>query len=541
MTLWTPADITTALWLDAADSNTVTLSSGYVSQWADKSGNSNHAAQGNASYRPVVQSAGINGVNTLSFDGDSFSLTSQITTARAAFFVTYALNGSTATSSNDEVSSILGRVTASQHHLFVRTTLTDYTISIDGGISQSGHASVDGGSLAAGMNIDLSLSAAQKADKRLWCVDWDSNQTFDLVAALITDYTYRLRGQVGELIVLSSVPDTATRQLIEGYLAWKWGLEANLPSGHPYESGAPAYGTVTVDTPAAITTSGVHADAVTASTVIIESPAAEVALAGVPAVSVSLDAAALDVLTDLSAGISYSLSVGAINAVSGLSATPAHQVPVAAIDVAAALSAGIGYSLSVGAVDAVAALDADTDSFVITEQAIMRYFLVITGAQDGTTDITLPMSSFQARRRSGDPTYVQVIIPTFDYVDEIAARINGKIRVLQAYEIDGEIKQTEIIIETDIEDIRSDRGARNQSMTLTGYTTSTFEPKAVTVSDVTYAAVSGVKLRYRLARPYIFLNPGDTVTVQDDGVSFEVGVMSYVISSAINHFELESV
>jgi hypothetical protein len=32
---------------------------------------------------------------------------------------------------------------------------------------------------------------------------------------------------------------TSDREKLEGYLAWKWGLEANLPNGHPYENAAP--------------------------------------------------------------------------------------------------------------------------------------------------------------------------------------------------------------------------------------------------------------------------------------------------------------
>ena len=32
------------------------------------------------------------------------------------------------------------------------------------------------------------------------------------------------------------------RQQLEGYLAWKWGLEANLPVDHPYKNAAPTNG-----------------------------------------------------------------------------------------------------------------------------------------------------------------------------------------------------------------------------------------------------------------------------------------------------------
>jgi hypothetical protein len=45
---------------------------------------------------------------------------------------------------------------------------------------------------------------------------------------------------VAELIVYDNTEITTTqRQLIEGYLAWKWGLQAQLPPSHPYASGAP--------------------------------------------------------------------------------------------------------------------------------------------------------------------------------------------------------------------------------------------------------------------------------------------------------------
>jgi hypothetical protein len=46
-------------------------------------------------------------------------------------------------------------------------------------------------------------------------------------------------GDLGELLTLSYVATTTDRQLIEGYAMWRWGLQANLPGGHPYASAAP--------------------------------------------------------------------------------------------------------------------------------------------------------------------------------------------------------------------------------------------------------------------------------------------------------------
>jgi len=42
-----------------------------------------------------------------------------------------------------------------------------------------------------------------------------------------------------EYVVIDGVLSTADRQKLEGYLAWHWELEANLPGGHPYASTPP--------------------------------------------------------------------------------------------------------------------------------------------------------------------------------------------------------------------------------------------------------------------------------------------------------------
>jgi|688.fasta_scaffold233110_2 hypothetical protein len=44
---------------------------------------------------------------------------------------------------------------------------------------------------------------------------------------------------IAEIVFYQSALSLSNRQTIEGYLAWKWGLSANLPSDHPYKSSAP--------------------------------------------------------------------------------------------------------------------------------------------------------------------------------------------------------------------------------------------------------------------------------------------------------------
>lgn len=175
-----------------------------------------------------------------------------------------------------------------------------------------------------------------------------------------------------------------------------------------------------------------------------------------------------------------------------------------------------------------------------TGSEIIRYFCILTGSDDGNADLMLPISSFQARRRSGDPTYLSVVVPTMDYAEEIAARPNGTLQIQQAYERNGEILQTETIIEAPLDSVNPYEGGANQSISLAGYGIATYYPKEVTLTGVTYRATINGKYRYRLARPYIFLNPGDTVIFAEDGVSFVIDTMSYFINSVGSTIELES-
>jgi hypothetical protein len=55
--------------------------------------------------------------------------------------------------------------------------------------------------------------------------------------------------EVGEIILFNVVLTTTDIQTLEGYLAWKWGSQANLPAGHPYKSAAPVSTKIPVTNP----------------------------------------------------------------------------------------------------------------------------------------------------------------------------------------------------------------------------------------------------------------------------------------------------
>lgn len=75
------------LWLDAANTDSVTLVSSAVSQWNDLSGNNRHATQGTANNRPTYADS-VNGKKVLTFDGTNDSLITGLASATISGYVT---------------------------------------------------------------------------------------------------------------------------------------------------------------------------------------------------------------------------------------------------------------------------------------------------------------------------------------------------------------------------------------------------------------------------------------------------------------------
>ncbi len=98
---------------------------------------------------------------------------------------------------------------------------------------------------------------------------------------------------------------------------------------------------------------------------------------------------------------------------------------------------------------------------------------------DLTTDIEIPIKSFQGRLRDGDPTYLSVVVPGLvfngiDYSEEINARFNGDLKIEMAYLVDGVEQAREVLVEVDLEIIRIDEGGIVQTITLSGHRTEHF-------------------------------------------------------------------
>lgn len=69
-----------------------------------------------------------------------------------------------------------------------------------------------------------------------------SNPSYAFQLGAVGNNIFPLTGYIAEVCIFNSILSSTNRQLTEGYLAWKWGIQGNLPSGHPYKNAAPSLG-----------------------------------------------------------------------------------------------------------------------------------------------------------------------------------------------------------------------------------------------------------------------------------------------------------
>lgn len=181
----------------------------------------------------------------------------------------------------------------------------------------------------------------------------------------------------------------------------------------------------------------------------------------------------------------------------------------------------IWYGVAVDEIDAMSLL-----------YAVRLFYCTLTGTQDATTDIEIPISSFQGRRRNSNPTYLSVVTHDITYADAIAARPNGEIYIEMAYVLNGVETAREEIIRAELETIVVDEGSKSQAITLSGHKTEAWVPKNITLTGESYKRDTNDAFTFRFSDVNVYLHPGDTVTVDDD--EFEPSVVNYSIAATNN-------
>jgi hypothetical protein len=255
--LWSPANITTALWLDAADASTVTTDGSAVSQWNDKSSNARHASQVTASLSPTYTANGLNGKSVVTFNGSNVLGLTELTLGRNIGGLSYFAVASSTTVSGGNYRTIFDLNTGSgldRASFYVRESTIEVSgRRLDTNLYQAhtnGTPSINTAFIlcalfnysAAALSVGFNGGALTSRSGGFQTAGNTSNTDSTLITMGASDAlgsSTPFTGYVSEFIAIRSILSDANRQKLEGYLAHKWGLTANLPNDHPYKTVGP--------------------------------------------------------------------------------------------------------------------------------------------------------------------------------------------------------------------------------------------------------------------------------------------------------------
>jgi len=261
---WTPAQLGAdlALWLDADDASTITLNGSNVSQWNDKSGNDQHVVQATASAQPLYDATGFNSKPSLFFDASNDVMacaTTNVSSQGDLFYgAAFQMLSDTAAwrpivgtdeGENDANGGTLllqrmsSRSEIGIHDSGRKDTGNTYSVQVTdlfepriATVGRNGGTNGDGGTItvtATGPSQPTYITQATQT----WSTDEVTSRI--QIGGRQQNGTGWANAYISEVIVCNADLSTADRQKLEGYLAWKWGLESDLPAGHPYKTTPP--------------------------------------------------------------------------------------------------------------------------------------------------------------------------------------------------------------------------------------------------------------------------------------------------------------
>lgn len=249
---WDPSRLGTDLqiWLDASDTNTVTLDSAKVVEWQDKSTFGRHVSQSAPFRRPNYASNLLDGKNGIVFDGVSSWLATSVDfpVSDDPDFSVYILYEKTNANKGAAYGWGTIEVTRSAFGLYDNgSTLVGYVYVGDNNYKIQNvpvnEPLIEGYVKSSGIIAETSLAVRNGVDVGLATGNSTNTPTIasrPLHIGRFSDFAgLHLEGRVYEFIVVSSAQLELSRQKVEGYIAHKWGLEANLPSDHAFRDNPP--------------------------------------------------------------------------------------------------------------------------------------------------------------------------------------------------------------------------------------------------------------------------------------------------------------
>jgi len=241
-----PADISGInLWLDGQYPSSVVISDNNVTDWNDKSGEENNFASGPSGTITYSQPSGINNRPAIYFEtapstylSRSFNIAPS-TNQLSLFMVVYHVSN----------------VTGNSELFYSRTSPTSpgyaYFDLFSNTNNLSGLLSINIGSqtqVSTGVNIRGTIALIDVIATTTADVYVNGTQTNNNISrgplSLDNEIGWTIsagafQGYVGEIVTYPSGLSDNDRQKVEGYLAWKWGLQANLPNSQPYKNAPP--------------------------------------------------------------------------------------------------------------------------------------------------------------------------------------------------------------------------------------------------------------------------------------------------------------
>ena len=216
------------LWLDAADRATQVLSGANITQWNDKSGRNN-----NFTTTSGTITVGADGIypNVVIFPNSMTYMTSAssvtFTTSSSVFIVA-------------KITNVVGGAAAQMLFTGININGGDYSIRYNSsGLFGGGTSTTDIGTSSTYFttgNPGVTGSLATYQSYHIVDTVFSAGGTSQFTLSSSFSGNRYWFGTVGEVLVYTSAITSAQRQQLEGYLAWKWRLQANLPSNHPYKN-----------------------------------------------------------------------------------------------------------------------------------------------------------------------------------------------------------------------------------------------------------------------------------------------------------------
>lgn len=232
------------IWLDASDVSTLTLSGTNITQWRDKSGNGNTATAGN---NPVYAANTLNRLGTIRLraSNDYFLVNNHLTTTDYPSLCYFIVLNPSSTQPNTSYAGVLSTDTAAAY---------GRSLGFGGGSYQEEYYSnflnitpYTAGSWAI---VCLQFTTTAAATLRVNGVSYSgtasgtgTNTTNFKIGSYNSTNGYadfNANFDVAEILVFGANLGLYQQQVIEGYLAWKWGLQNTLTSTHLYKTTFPA-------------------------------------------------------------------------------------------------------------------------------------------------------------------------------------------------------------------------------------------------------------------------------------------------------------